>query len=84
MCGKSGDKRTNGWWWMCDAQRVTSESTDPSHAGNVPDIAALAKVVARQRAEMDRLRDQVATSAVLERTKGTLMALTGCTPEAAA
>ncbi|MDQ1065531.1 serine phosphatase RsbU (regulator of sigma subunit) [Streptomyces canus] len=68
---------------MCDAQRVTSESTDPSHAGTAPDIAALAKVVARQRAEMDRLRDQVATSAVLERTKGALMALTGCTPDAA-
>ncbi|MFF0092381.1 SpoIIE family protein phosphatase [Streptomyces canus] len=32
---------------------------------------------------MDRLRDQVATSALLERTKGTLMALTGCTPDAA-
>ena len=68
---------------MCDAQRVTSEFTDPSHAGTAPDIAALAKVVARQRAEMDRLRDQVATSAVLERTKGALMALTGCTPDAA-
>lgn len=68
---------------MCDAQRVMSEFTDPSHAGIAPDIAALAKVVARQRAEMDRLRDQVATSAVLERTKGALMALTGCTPDAA-
>lgn len=68
---------------MCDAQRVTSEFTDPSHTGTAPDIAALTKVVARQRAEMDRLRDQVATSAVLERTKGALMALTGCTPDAA-
>jgi serine phosphatase RsbU (regulator of sigma subunit) len=46
-------------------------------------MAALAKVVARQRAEMDRLRDQVATSAVLERAKGALMASTGCTPDAA-
>ncbi|MGW0419026.1 SpoIIE family protein phosphatase [Streptomyces sp. NPDC003015] len=46
-------------------------------------MAALAKVVARQRAEMDRLRDQVATSAVLERAKGVIMALTGCTPDAA-
>ncbi|MEU6351387.1 SpoIIE family protein phosphatase [Streptomyces sp. NPDC047072] len=32
---------------------------------------------------MDRLRDQAATSAVLERAKGALMALTGCTPDAA-
>ncbi|MER7563904.1 SpoIIE family protein phosphatase [Streptomyces sp. NPDC097941] len=46
-------------------------------------MAALAKVVARQRAEMDRLRDQVATSVVLERAKGVIMALTGCTPDAA-
>ncbi|MFK4101915.1 SpoIIE family protein phosphatase [Streptomyces sp. NPDC019531] len=46
-------------------------------------MAALAKVVARQRAEMDRLRDQAATSAVLERAKGALMALSGCTPDAA-
>ncbi|MFF0011028.1 SpoIIE family protein phosphatase [Streptomyces sp. NPDC005374] len=46
-------------------------------------MAALAKVVARQRAEMDRLRDQTATSAVLEQAKGVLMALTGCTPDAA-
>ncbi|MBL1084360.1 SpoIIE family protein phosphatase [Streptomyces actinomycinicus] len=47
------------------------------------DLAALAKVVARQRAEMERLRDLAATSAVLERAKGVLMALTGCTPDAA-
>ncbi|MFF7275333.1 SpoIIE family protein phosphatase [Streptomyces griseorubiginosus] len=47
-------------------------------------MAALARVVARQRAEMDRLRDQAATAAVLERAKGALMALTGCTPDAAA
>ncbi|MFF1301416.1 SpoIIE family protein phosphatase [Streptomyces sp. NPDC058307] len=46
-------------------------------------MAALARVVARQRAEMDRLRDQIATSAVLERAKGVIMALTGCTPDAA-
>jgi serine phosphatase RsbU (regulator of sigma subunit) len=70
-------------WPMCDAQGVTSESTGPAHAGTAPDMAALAKVVARQRAEMDRLRDQAATSAVLERAKGAIMALTGCTPDAA-
>ncbi|MGW2899959.1 SpoIIE family protein phosphatase [Streptomyces sp. NPDC001212] len=46
-------------------------------------MAALAKVVARQRAELDRLQDQAAASAVLERAKGALMALTGCAAEAA-
>ncbi|QTE02730.1 Phosphoserine phosphatase RsbU [Streptomyces cyanogenus] len=47
------------------------------------DLAALARVVARQRAEVERLRDLAATSAVLERAKGVLMALTGCTPDTA-
>ncbi|EDY60868.2 conserved hypothetical protein, partial [Streptomyces sviceus ATCC 29083] len=70
-------------WRMCDARPVTSESTGPAHAGTAPDMATLAKVVARQRAEMDRLRDQTATSAVMERAKGAIMALTGCTPDAA-
>ncbi|MDN0197822.1 SpoIIE family protein phosphatase [Streptomyces sp. S.PNR 29] len=46
-------------------------------------MAAMARVVARQRAEMDRLRDLAATSAVLERAKGAVMALTGCSAEAA-
>ncbi|MGX4687894.1 SpoIIE family protein phosphatase [Streptomyces sp. JNUCC 63] len=46
-------------------------------------MTAMAKVVARQRAELDRLQDLAATSAVLERAKGALMALTGCSPEAA-
>jgi serine phosphatase RsbU (regulator of sigma subunit) len=46
-------------------------------------MAELAKVVARQRAELDRLRDQSATSAVLERAKGAVMALTGCSADAA-
>lgn len=68
---------------MCDARRVTSEPACSSPAGTTPDMAALAKVVARQRAEMDRLRDQAATEAVLERAKGVLMALSGCTPDAA-
>lgn len=49
----------------------------------MPDVAALSRVVARQRAEMDRLHDLAATSAVLERAKGAVMALTGCSPEAA-
>ncbi|MYV42542.1 ANTAR domain-containing protein, partial [Streptomyces sp. SID1328] len=47
------------------------------------DVAALAKVVARQRAEMERLRDLTASSAVLERAKGALMALTGRSADAA-
>jgi serine phosphatase RsbU (regulator of sigma subunit) len=46
-------------------------------------MAAPAEVIARQRAELDRLRHQVATAAVVERAKGALMALTGCTPDAA-
>ncbi|MCE0445138.1 hypothetical protein LT493_08690 [Streptomyces tricolor] len=49
--------------------------------GTNADLAALVKVVARQRAEMARLRDLAATSAVLERAKGVLMAVTGCTAE---
>jgi serine phosphatase RsbU (regulator of sigma subunit)/PAS domain-containing protein len=68
---------------VCDARRVTSEPAMPAESGATPDMAALAKVVARQRAEMDRLRDLAATSAVLERAKGAVMALTGCSAEAA-
>lgn len=68
---------------MCDARRVTSEPAVPAESGTAPDMAALAKVVARQRAELDRLQDQAAASAVLERAKGALMALTGCGAEAA-
>ncbi|MFF8594677.1 SpoIIE family protein phosphatase [Streptomyces sp. NPDC015220] len=67
---------------MCDARRV-SEPGFPAESGAAPDTAALAKVVARQRAEMDRLQNLAATSAVVERAKGALMALTGCSPEAA-
>ncbi|MFD7994110.1 SpoIIE family protein phosphatase [Streptomyces mexicanus] len=69
---------------MCDARAVTSEPRSPAASGGaVPDLTALAQVVARQRAEMDRLQEQAATSAVVERAKGALMALTSCTPEAA-
>ncbi|WP_107069390.1 SpoIIE family protein phosphatase [Streptomyces durhamensis] len=67
---------------MCHARRVTSEPVHPLDPAGA-DLAALAKVVARQRAEMERLRDLAATSAVLERAKGVLMAVAGCTPEAA-
>jgi hypothetical protein len=68
---------------MCDARPVTSDSGFSADSGPAPDTAALARMVARQRAEMDRLQEQVATSTVVERAKGALMALTGCSPEAA-
>ncbi|MEV5438310.1 SpoIIE family protein phosphatase [Streptomyces sp. NPDC052682] len=60
-----------------------SEPATPAQTGAAPDLAELARVVARQRAEMDRLRDQAATSAVVERAKGAVMALTGCSADAA-
>ncbi|MFF1549298.1 SpoIIE family protein phosphatase [Streptomyces sp. NPDC058291] len=62
---------------------VTSEPALPAESGGVPDLAALTRVVARQRAEMDRLQELAATSAVLERAKGALMAQRGCSPDAA-
>jgi serine phosphatase RsbU (regulator of sigma subunit)/PAS domain-containing protein len=68
---------------VCDAQPVTSEPTSPAGSGVAPDTVALAKVVARQRAEMERLRDLAATSAVLERAVGAVMAVSGCSPDAA-
>ncbi|MFF7857244.1 SpoIIE family protein phosphatase [Streptomyces sp. NPDC007904] len=60
-----------------------SESVTPVEPGAAPDLAELARVVARQRAEMDRLREQAATSAVVERAKGAVMALSGCSADAA-
>lgn len=68
---------------MCHARGVTSEPALPAESGGVPDMAALTRVVARQRAEMDRLQDLAATAAVLERAKGAVMAQRGCTPDAA-
>ncbi|MET9504392.1 SpoIIE family protein phosphatase [Streptomyces sp. NPDC006622] len=62
---------------------MTSEAARPPEAGAVPDLAALTKVVARQRAELDRLQDLAATAVVVERAKGAVMAGTGCTPDAA-
>ncbi|KUO09100.1 SpoIIE family protein phosphatase [Streptomyces sp. DSM 15324] len=46
-------------------------------------MAALTRVVARQRAEMDRLQELAATAAVRERAKGAVMARLGCSPDAA-
>ncbi|MFI8231400.1 SpoIIE family protein phosphatase [Streptomyces sp. NPDC085900] len=62
---------------------MTSEPATPADSGAAPDTVALAEVVARQRAELDRLRDLAAMAAVLERAKGAVMTLTGCTPDAA-
>ncbi|MER7479325.1 SpoIIE family protein phosphatase [Streptomyces sp. NPDC126510] len=62
---------------------MTSEPVTPAQSGAAPDLVELAKIVARQRAEMDRLRDQAAVSAVVERAKGAVMALTGCSADAA-
>ncbi|WP_167450016.1 SpoIIE family protein phosphatase [Streptomyces hyaluromycini] len=62
---------------------MTSEYVPPPDAGAVAESAALARVVSRQRAELDRLRDSLATSAAVERAKGALMAVTGCSPDAA-
>ncbi|WP_238431262.1 SpoIIE family protein phosphatase [Streptomyces cavernae] len=62
---------------------MTSESAIPGGPGPLPDVVALAKVVAKQRAELAVLRDQVAASAVVERAKGALMALTGCPADTA-
>ncbi|MFJ5556971.1 ANTAR domain-containing protein [Streptomyces sp. NPDC093250] len=55
----------------------------PMESGTVPDLVELARVVAQQRAELDRLREQAATSAVVERAKGVVIALTGCSAETA-
>lgn len=66
---------------LCHARSVTSEHV-PS-AGTGAESADLAKVVSRQRAELDRLRDQAAVSAVVERATGALMATSGCSPDAA-
>lgn len=57
---------------------MTSESALPGESSPLPDVVALAKVVAKQRAELALLHDQVATSVVLERAKGAVMALAGC------
>ncbi|GGW94291.1 transcription antitermination regulator [Streptomyces malachitofuscus] len=55
----------------------------PAESGTVPDLVELARVVAQQRAELDRLREQAATSAVVERAKGVVIALTGCSADTA-
>ncbi|MEU9592746.1 PP2C family protein-serine/threonine phosphatase [Streptomyces sp. NPDC048219] len=68
---------------MCDARPVTSEHATPTDSGAAPDLAALRRVVAGQRAEIDRLRDRATTAAVVARAEGAVMALTGLSAEAA-
>ncbi|MGW1620137.1 SpoIIE family protein phosphatase [Streptomyces sp. NPDC002172] len=62
---------------------MTSEYVPAADTGAVAELAALARIVSRQRAELDRLRESAAASAVVERAKGALMATTGCSPDAA-
>ncbi|GGX76169.1 transcription antitermination regulator [Streptomyces hiroshimensis] len=49
----------------------------------MPQVAALAKMVAKLRAENERLERLASTTAVLERAKGVVMAQTGCSSAAA-
>ncbi|WP_437114611.1 SpoIIE family protein phosphatase [Streptomyces glaucescens] len=62
---------------------MTSESAGPTRSEIATGAPGPFGFVARQRAERDRLRDRAATVAVLERAKGALMALTGCSAGAA-
>ncbi|MFV0132230.1 SpoIIE family protein phosphatase [Streptomyces sp. HMX87] len=62
---------------------MTSEQATPTGSGAAPDRATPAEAVAGPRAEPDPLRELTATSAVLERAKGAVMARTGCSAEAA-
>ncbi|MFI1960240.1 SpoIIE family protein phosphatase [Streptomyces althioticus] len=68
---------------MCNARCVKSDRFAPVQSGTLPDVVELARVVAQQRAEMDRLREQAATSVVMERAKGVVMALNGSGADAA-
>ncbi len=68
---------------MCDAHRVTSENVTPAGAGAAPGLTAPEQAVTGQRAELDRLRDLAGTTAVVERAKGAVMALTGGSAAAA-
>ncbi|WP_432155226.1 SpoIIE family protein phosphatase [Streptomyces sp. bgisy153] len=61
---------------------MTREPAVPGEPGDVSELAALTREVARQRAEMDRLQEIAATAAVVERAKGAVMAQTGCSPDA--
>ncbi|MET9444590.1 SpoIIE family protein phosphatase [Streptomyces sp. NPDC006610] len=62
---------------------MTSEPALPAESGAGSDTVGSTGGVIRQRADTDRLRDLTATSAILERAKGAVMALAGCSAEAA-
>ncbi|MGK5638551.1 SpoIIE family protein phosphatase [Streptomyces sp. URMC 126] len=62
---------------------MTSESVRDEKSGVEPDVVALAKVVAKLRAENERLEQLSSTTAVLERAKGVLMARSDCSAAAA-
>lgn len=81
--GIEGSQPVNEYAQVCNARRVKSDRFAPAGSGSVPDVVGLARVVAQQRAEMDRLREQAATTVVVERAKGVVMGLAGCTAEAA-
>lgn len=55
----------------------------PAGGGASPEMLALAKVVAKLRAEVVDLEAQASMTAVLERAKGIVMARTGVPPDAA-
>lgn len=78
MCGNGP-----GGGRLCHARGVTSESVQDEKSGVEPDVVALAKVVAKLRAENERLEHLASTTAVLERAKGVLMARSECSATAA-
>ncbi|MFB7467379.1 SpoIIE family protein phosphatase [Streptomyces sp. NPDC056224] len=61
---------------------MTSD-TSPPRGGALPEVLALAKVVAKLRAEVVGLEGLASTTAVLERAKGVLMAQEGLPEDAA-
>lgn len=61
---------------------MTSDTAPPGD-GAVPEVLALARVVAKLRAEVVGLEGLASTTAVLERAKGVLMALEGLSEDVA-
>ncbi|WP_229820045.1 SpoIIE family protein phosphatase [Streptomyces abikoensis] len=62
---------------------MTTESVRDEDPATLPAVVALGKVVAKLRADNERLERQASTTAVLERAKGVLMARSGCSAPAA-
>lgn len=65
---------------LCDARRMTSRQQPPPQRA-ASDASALAKVVARQRAEILDLQRVAALLPVLERAKGAVMVQEGCSAQ---